>query len=57
MTLRIANAFHSTTLTDPELVRLMHDNSFIVWGGDIRDRDAWSGKHRLSKISLALLMP
>lgn len=21
----------------------MHDNDFLVWGGDVRDRDAWSG--------------
>lgn len=32
-----------TTLTDPDFVRLMHENNFLVWGGDIRDRDAWSG--------------
>lgn len=35
---------YRTTLTDPEFVRLMHENDFLVWGGDIRDRDAWSGK-------------
>lgn len=22
----------------------MHENNFLVWGGDIRDRDAWSGE-------------
>ncbi|GJE94004.1 hypothetical protein PsYK624_101720 [Phanerochaete sordida] len=39
--------FKRTTLTDPELVRLMHDNDFLVWGGDIRDRDAWSAAQKL----------
>lgn len=33
-----------STLTDPELVRLIQENDILVWGGDIRDRDAWSGK-------------
>lgn len=42
----VAN-FKRTTLTDPELVRLMHDNGFLVWGGDIRDRDAWSAAQKL----------
>ncbi|EKM53069.1 uncharacterized protein PHACADRAFT_259225 [Phanerochaete carnosa HHB-10118-sp] len=39
--------FKRTTLTDPEFVRLMHDNDFLVWGGDIRDRDAWSAAQKL----------
>lgn len=25
----------------------MHDNDFLVWGGDIRDRDAWSASQKL----------
>lgn len=39
--------FKKTTLTDPEFVRLMHENDFVVWGGDIRDRDAWSAAQKL----------
>ena len=31
-------------LTDPDLVRVLTDNQFIVWGGDIRDREAYQGK-------------
>ncbi|CAL1710661.1 unnamed protein product [Somion occarium] len=36
-----------STLTDPTFVRLMQDNNFLVWGGDIRDRDAWSASQKL----------
>ncbi|KAI0338357.1 hypothetical protein BDW22DRAFT_1348495 [Trametopsis cervina] len=39
--------FRRSTLTDPDLVRLMKDNNFLVWGGDIRDRDAWSASQKL----------
>ncbi|KAI0777964.1 hypothetical protein BC629DRAFT_1524371 [Irpex lacteus] len=39
--------FKRSTLTDPEFVRLMKDNDFLVWGGDIRDRDAWSAAQKL----------
>ena len=31
------------TLTDPTLVELLHKHEFVVWGGDVRERDAWSG--------------
>jgi hypothetical protein len=34
-----------TTLTDPTFVKLLYDNNVIVWGGDVRDQDAWSGEH------------
>lgn len=30
-------------MTDPTLVDLLHKHEFIVWGGDVRERDAWSG--------------
>lgn len=30
-------------MTDPTLVNLLHKHEFIVWGGDVRERDAWSG--------------
>ncbi|KAI0073854.1 hypothetical protein K474DRAFT_1666141 [Panus rudis PR-1116 ss-1] len=39
--------FKRSTLTDPTFVRLMHENNFLVWGGDIRDRDAWSASQKL----------
>jgi FAS-associated factor 2 len=36
---------YRTTLTDPGLVKLLYDNDVIVWGGDVRDQEAWSGEH------------
>ncbi|KAI0689671.1 hypothetical protein BC835DRAFT_1368079 [Cytidiella melzeri] len=39
--------FKRGTLTDPEFVRVLRDNDFAVWGGDIRDRDAWSAAQKL----------
>ncbi|KAH7922727.1 hypothetical protein BV22DRAFT_1197199 [Leucogyrophana mollusca] len=39
--------FKRSTLTDPAFVKTMHDNNFVVWGGDIRDRDAWSASQKL----------
>ncbi|KAH8079062.1 hypothetical protein BXZ70DRAFT_651227 [Cristinia sonorae] len=39
--------FKRSTLTDQTFVRLMHDNGFLVWGGDVRDRDAWSAAQKL----------
>ena len=45
--------FCSTTLTDPDLVNLMHENDFLVWGGDIRDRDAWSGTYLYLFVALS----
>ncbi|KAI0084959.1 hypothetical protein BDY19DRAFT_968236 [Irpex rosettiformis] len=39
--------FKRSTLTDPEFVGLMKENDFLVWGGDIRDRDAWSAAQKL----------
>ncbi|KAF7795473.1 hypothetical protein EIP86_006634 [Pleurotus ostreatoroseus] len=37
--------FKRSTLTDPEFVQLTRD--LLVWGGDIRDRDAWSAAQKL----------
>lgn len=34
-----------STLTDPAFVKLLYDNNVIVWGGDVRDQDAWSGDY------------
>ena len=41
-------AHHQTyrgTLADPSFVRIIQENDIMIWGGDIRDRDAWSGTH------------
>lgn len=32
-----------TTLVDSELNKLLKDNNFIVWGGDVRDYEASQG--------------
>ena len=32
-----------TTLIDPEFNSLLKSNNFLVWGGDVRDRDAYQG--------------
>ena len=32
-----------STLTDPAFVGLLYDNNILVWGGDVRDTEAWSG--------------
>ncbi|KAJ7254687.1 hypothetical protein B0H12DRAFT_1183952 [Mycena haematopus] len=39
--------FKRTTLTDPTLVRLLHANDILVWGGDVRDREAYSASLKL----------
>ncbi|KAI0635398.1 hypothetical protein C8Q77DRAFT_1107844 [Trametes polyzona] len=39
--------FKRSTLTDPTFVRLIQENDILVWGGDIRDRDAWSASQKL----------
>ena len=36
--------FKRGTLADPDFVKLIQENDILVWGGDIRDRDAWSGR-------------
>ena len=33
-----------STLTDSAFVKTLCDNDIIVWGGDVRDQEAWSGK-------------
>ena len=33
-----------TTLTDPQFVDFLQSNDFITWGGDIRDKEAWSSE-------------
>ncbi|KDQ16648.1 hypothetical protein BOTBODRAFT_129521 [Botryobasidium botryosum FD-172 SS1] len=39
--------FKRTVLTDPQFVRVLTDNAFIVWGGDVRDRDAYQASLKL----------
>ncbi|KAJ7083737.1 hypothetical protein B0H15DRAFT_911810 [Mycena belliarum] len=39
--------FKRTTLTDPMLVRMLHANDVVVWGGDVRDREAYSASLKL----------
>ena len=33
-----------STLTDLSFVRALHNNDIVVWGGDVRDKEAWGGK-------------
>ncbi|KIM43637.1 hypothetical protein M413DRAFT_68581 [Hebeloma cylindrosporum] len=40
-------AFKRTTLTDPTFVKKLYDNNIIVWGGDVRDQEAWSASEKL----------
>ncbi|KAG1781281.1 hypothetical protein EV702DRAFT_962793 [Suillus placidus] len=39
--------FKRSTLTDAAFVRILLDNDFIVWGGDIRDKTAWDASQKL----------
>ncbi|KAF7977538.1 hypothetical protein HWV62_16732 [Athelia sp. TMB] len=39
--------FKRSTLTNTAFVQLLHDNNIIVWGGDVRDKDAWSAAQKL----------
>ncbi|KAI0746339.1 hypothetical protein C8Q80DRAFT_767238 [Daedaleopsis nitida] len=39
--------FKRSTLTDPSLLRVIQENDLLVWGGDIRDREAWSASQKL----------
>ncbi|KAG6884464.1 hypothetical protein C0993_010901 [Termitomyces sp. T159_Od127] len=32
-----------STLTNPEFVRILYDKNIVVWGGDVRDQEAYSG--------------
>jgi FAS-associated factor 2 len=47
--------FKRGTLTNPAFVKLLSDNNFLVWGGDVRDREAWSGKSNLQSLYNRLL--
>ncbi|OJA07823.1 hypothetical protein AZE42_03419 [Rhizopogon vesiculosus] len=39
--------FKRSTLTDAAFVKVLLDNDFIVWGGDIRDKAAWDASQKL----------
>ncbi|KAG6811564.1 hypothetical protein H0H92_006868 [Tricholoma furcatifolium] len=39
--------FKSSTLTNPEFVTLLHENNIVVWGGDVRDQEAYSAAEKL----------
>lgn len=34
-------------MADPAFVKVIQENDILVWGGDIRDREAWSGKSQI----------
>jgi FAS-associated factor 2 len=36
-------------------VQLLDENDMLIWGGDVRDKDAWSGMPRLSRLFLIYL--
>ncbi|KAG6875666.1 hypothetical protein C0992_002898 [Termitomyces sp. T32_za158] len=39
--------FKRSTLTNPEFVRLLYDKNIVVWGGDVRDQEAYSAAEKL----------
>jgi FAS-associated factor 2 len=39
--------FKRSTLINPALNKLLLDNNFAVWGGDVREREAWSAAQKL----------
>ncbi|KAF8154634.1 hypothetical protein B0H34DRAFT_676376 [Crassisporium funariophilum] len=39
--------FKRSTLTDSAFVKILYDNDIIVWGGDVRDQEAWSASEKL----------
>ncbi|KAH9475922.1 FAS-associated factor 2 [Psilocybe cubensis] len=39
--------FKRSTLTDPAFVKALYDNDMLVWGGDVRDHEAWSASQKL----------
>ncbi|KAJ7195881.1 hypothetical protein C8J57DRAFT_1488405 [Mycena rebaudengoi] len=44
-----------TTLTDPAFVHILHANNVVVWGGDVRDREAHSAALKLQATTYPLL--
>lgn len=41
-----------STLTDSTLLKVIQEEDIMVWGGDIRDREAWSGMSMLSRAQI-----
>ncbi|KAF9561731.1 hypothetical protein CPC08DRAFT_688673 [Agrocybe pediades] len=39
--------FKRSTLTDPAFVKTLYENDIIVWGGDVRYREAWNAAEKL----------
>ncbi|KAK7458719.1 UBX domain-containing protein 10 [Stygiomarasmius scandens] len=39
--------FKRTTLTSPAFLRILHKNNMYVWGGDVRDKEAWSAAKKI----------
>ncbi|KAG8221590.1 hypothetical protein J3R82DRAFT_1834 [Butyriboletus roseoflavus] len=39
--------FKRSTLTHPGFVRMLSEHDFVVWGGDIRDKDSWDAAQKL----------
>lgn len=50
----LANKFMlRATLTNTDFVKALYNNSILVWGGDVRDLEAWNGT---SDLSIQLIM-
>ncbi|KAF5354105.1 hypothetical protein D9756_007270 [Leucocoprinus leucothites] len=39
--------FKRATLTNPDFVRALYNNNILVWGGDVRDIEAWNASEKL----------
>ncbi|KJA21729.1 hypothetical protein HYPSUDRAFT_41573 [Hypholoma sublateritium FD-334 SS-4] len=48
-------AFKRATLTDPEFIRLLDTHGILVWGGDVREPDAWSAAEKLQATTFPFL--
>lgn len=43
-------------MTDPQFANFLQSNDFITWGGDIRDKEAWSSElHSLGPVEASIL--
>ncbi|KAF8901136.1 hypothetical protein CPB84DRAFT_1679978 [Gymnopilus junonius] len=42
-----AAEFKRSTLTDFRFVKTLYENDIIVWGGDVKDREAWNAAEKL----------
>lgn len=41
-------AFKRSTLSSPEFIQLLEDNDFLIWGGDVKQSDAYGASTKLS---------